>query len=274
MSSLYKGFLISLFIHILFVFLVYAFFDTNSSMNRPLLIDLTFLDTVNELPGPKGPSDGGLGLKKDAGDNQVHPEKKVATTRMQKNKRPISKPQTTQNTQGPQKAANAPAQQLQPAIEPEGMVSMSPPHADASTPSAAEPPIQAAISGGGVISDAGSEGDSDSVQGSGPGAGEGPGSKNGITDKYVQKHFAYVRDIIQKNIIYPEMAHRRGWQGKVIISFVILENGCVNDINIKKSSGYSLLDDNVIKTVKTVSPFPRPPVESELLLPIVYRLEN
>jgi periplasmic protein TonB len=150
---------------------------------------------------------------------------------------------------------------------------MASPQADASTPSAA-PPLQAASSGEDALSDAGPGGGGGSVQGSGPGAGEGAGSKDGFLNKYLAEHFAYVKDIIQKNIIYPEKARRMGWQGKVIVSFVILKDGCASNIKIKESSKHRLLDDNVIKTVKAVSPFPRPPVKSELLMPIVYRLEG
>jgi protein TonB len=200
----------------------------------------------------------------------------------------IPKPKAVRKSQDPEKAAKAPAPQLQSAMEPEGTVPAASPHADASTVSAA-PPFEAATSGGYELSDAGPGGGGDGGQGlgfgagggggdrgqgSGSGAGEGAGSKDGFLNKYLMEHFAYIRGIIQKKIIYPKMARRMGWEGKVIISFVILENGCATSIRIKESSGHSLLDDNVIKTVKAISPFPRPPVKSELLVPIVYRLEG
>jgi len=40
-----------------------------------------------------------------------------------------------------------------------------------------------------------------------------------------------------------------------------------------ESSGFEVLDSNVIATIKAVSPFPRPPVKAELHVPIIYRLE-
>lgn len=273
MSSQHRGFLVSLFIHTIFISLIYVWFDASSSINKPLLIDLTFLGSVNELPGPMVPEDGGRRLKKDAEAYQVHAARTVTANQMSRPGKPISKPKTVQKTQDPEKNAKAAAPQLQSTIEPEGMVPMASPHADASTLSVALP-LQAAISGGDILSDAGPGGGGNSVQGSGLGAGEGAGSKGGFLKKYLEEHFAYVKDIIQENIIYPERARRMGWQGKVIVSFIVLENGCASNIKIKESSGHRLLDDNVIKTVKAVSPFPRPPVKSELLVPIVYRLEG
>ncbi|HJX32100.1 MAG TPA: energy transducer TonB, partial [Thermodesulfobacteriota bacterium] len=80
-------------------------------------------------------------------------------------------------------------------------------------------------------------------------------------------------NIIQENITYPARAQRMGWQGKVIIDFIILENGSASNIKIAKSSGFEVLDDNVIKTVESVAPFPKPPVKAELRVPIIYRLE-
>ncbi|MEK6652305.1 MAG: energy transducer TonB [Nitrospirota bacterium] len=41
---------------------------------------------------------------------------------------------------------------------------------------------------------------------------------------------------------------------------------------IKEGSGITLLDRNAIETVKKASPFPRPPVEAQLLIPIKYSL--
>lgn len=90
---------------------------------------------------------------------------------------------------------------------------------------------------------------------------------------YIAKHFAYIRDIIMKNLCYPLMARKMGWQGKVIVSFIINENGGVEDIKIIKSSGFDMLDRGAIKTIRKVCPFPKPPARAELRVPIVYRLE-
>jgi protein TonB len=89
---------------------------------------------------------------------------------------------------------------------------------------------------------------------------------------YLKANFSYIRDMIIKKIIYPERAREMGWQGKVKVSFVISSNGFVQDIRILESSGVEILDKNAVETVKKASPFPRPPVAAQLIIPISYRL--
>ncbi len=48
---------------------------------------------------------------------------------------------------------------------------------------------------------------------------------------------------------YPVLARRRGWEGTVDLSVMVLENGQVGDISVEKSSGYPLLDETALKTV-------------------------
>lgn len=90
--------------------------------------------------------------------------------------------------------------------------------------------------------------------------------------RYLKEHFTYIRDIITRNISYPFMARKMGWSGKVTVSFVITEDGSVRDIKIIESSGFDVLDRNAADTVRKVSPFPRPPVSAEVIVPVVYRL--
>jgi protein TonB len=94
-----------------------------------------------------------------------------------------------------------------------------------------------------------------------------------LRNGYMREHFAYIKEIIQRNINYPSRARKMGWMGRVVVSFVINENGRASDEKILESSGFEVLDNNVITTIKTVSPFPRPPVKAELHVPIIYRLE-
>jgi len=91
-------------------------------------------------------------------------------------------------------------------------------------------------------------------------------------ERYVKDHFAYIKDKIEKEIVYPRIARRRGLEGKVILSFVICEDGTVHDINIVEESGYTILDKNAVATVKRAAPFPPPPVRAEIVLPLSYRL--
>lgn len=91
--------------------------------------------------------------------------------------------------------------------------------------------------------------------------------------KYLNENFAYIRDRILKNVSYPDTARRKGWEGKVVLSFVIMANGSVKAFKIIQSSGFTVLDKSAIETVRDTAPFPRPPGEAQLVIPITYQLE-
>ncbi|HBL23456.1 MAG TPA: hypothetical protein DDZ40_04995 [Deltaproteobacteria bacterium] len=114
--------------------------------------------------------------------------------------------------------------------------------------------------------------------GVGSGYGRGFGNGRGAADsslklQYLKEHFAYIRDLITKNLSYPHMARKMGWRGRVVVAFIIRENGTVENTHVIKSSGYEVLDSNTLKTIAEVQPFPKPPVKAELVIPIVYKLE-
>lgn len=99
------------------------------------------------------------------------------------------------------------------------------------------------------------------------------GGKESTRAKYLNDNFAYIRDKILRNVSYPDAARRMGCQGKVLLSFIITAKGSVREFKIIKSSGFPVLDRCAIDTVKNTAPFPKPPVEAQLVIPIVYRLE-
>ena len=92
--------------------------------------------------------------------------------------------------------------------------------------------------------------------------------------RYVNEQFAYIMEIINGRLVYPQRARRAGWEGKVGVSFVITETGQVAEIRVVESSGHELLDENVIAAIRAAAPFPRPPVRAELRMPIQYRLNR
>lgn len=89
--------------------------------------------------------------------------------------------------------------------------------------------------------------------------------------KYLKENFAYIRDLIQRKITYPKLARQMGWEGKVIVSFIVKSDGHTEDIKIINSSGIEILDKSSIDAVKKASPFPKPPVEAQIIIPISYR---
>lgn len=49
---------------------------------------------------------------------------------------------------------------------------------------------------------------------------------------------------------YPAIARVRGYEGIVLVSAQILPDGRVGDVRIRKSSGYSILDQSAVQAVK------------------------
>lgn len=97
-------------------------------------------------------------------------------------------------------------------------------------------------------------------------------SSQAMEQQYVKAHFIYIKKIIEKNISYPAMARRMGWQGKVVVSFVVCQNGAVENLQVVESSGYAQLDKNALATIRQVEPFPSPPVRVKLVLPVMYKI--
>lgn len=98
-------------------------------------------------------------------------------------------------------------------------------------------------------------------------------SEDKARTRYLKEHFGYIRDTIMKNLSYPHMARKMGWEGRVTVSFIVYESGHVENIKILESSGFGMLDKSAVETIKRVCPLPKPPVRAELIMPIVYRLE-
>ena len=90
--------------------------------------------------------------------------------------------------------------------------------------------------------------------------------------RYLKANFSYIKDMINRKLEYPKTARKMGWEGQVRISFTILASGESRDIRIIQSSGRELLDKNAVEAVKSASPFPSPPVEAQIIVPILYRL--
>lgn len=106
--------------------------------------------------------------------------------------------------------------------------------------------------------------------GSGSGTGPGPGKEGSAS--YLSANFAYIRDRILKGLTYPAQARRMGWKGRVLVSFVIGDNGHVENVRVLESSGYAILDANAVRTIRYCQPFPPPPVRAEVVIPIVYKI--
>jgi len=129
-------------------------------------------------------------------------------------------------------------------------------------------PPGAGASTSGAVSGSGTA--SAPITGSGRGATAPTSEQSRAT--YLREHFAYIRDLINRSIAYPAVARKMGWTGEVRIAFTVCEDGGARDVRILESSGIGLLDRNAVETVKSVAPFPRPPIRAEIRMAILYRL--
>lgn len=89
---------------------------------------------------------------------------------------------------------------------------------------------------------------------------------------YLKSNLNFIRGRLREHLCYPSIARKRGWSGEVLVSFTIYPDGSVDNIEIHKSCGISLLDKSALKTVQNACPFPNLPMAARIVIPIVYQL--
>lgn len=81
---------------------------------------------------------------------------------------------------------------------------------------------------------------------------------------------------LNQHFTYPKLAQKRNWQGKVLLSLQVSTNGKINNVQIHKSSGYSVLDQAAIDSLIKVGYLPQIsswlPYDINLKLPVIYQL--
>jgi len=74
-------------------------------------------------------------------------------------------------------------------------------------------------------------------------------------EKLINYQYAVIEKI-QKVKVYPSKAREKKIEGKVSIIFTLLRNGKTENIEIVKSSGFSMLDNASKEIIEKASPFP------------------
>lgn len=83
-----------------------------------------------------------------------------------------------------------------------------------------------------------------------------PGPKvNQPAEEEMLRYQDMVKQRIEERRIYPAWARKQRIEGMVLVSFIILANGQAQEINIIRSSGSSILDQEASNTIKMASPF-------------------
>ena len=90
---------------------------------------------------------------------------------------------------------------------------------------------------------------------------------------------AQLHTSLARHFDYPYAARLRGWEGSVLLAFIVQASGNLNDIRIVRSSGFAMLDDSAVDSLKKVQHLPEAVAwlngrDLEMHLPIVYRLEG
>ncbi len=109
-------------------------------------------------------------------------------------------------------------------------------------------------------------------RGNSSGQSSGDTGHGGEQAAYLREQFTYIRDTVMRQLTYPGHARRMGWSGKVVLSFIVVEDGSVHELKIRKDSGIPILDKGAVDAVMRAAPFPRPSARVEVVLPITYRL--
>ena len=89
-------------------------------------------------------------------------------------------------------------------------------------------------------------------------------------DQEAAKFLKALESHISRYQRYPEAARRDGVHGKVQLVFSMLRDGTVTDVRIESSSGYSVLDQAAIDTIRRAAPLPRIPAELPERLDILF----
>jgi protein TonB len=80
------------------------------------------------------------------------------------------------------------------------------------------------------------------------------------------------------NGVYPDEAREQGIEGTVKIKIQVLENGCMGNATVIKSSGSDILDNAALKNISECDFQPRTkdgvPVKSSVIIPVRFRLGN
>ncbi|NOS90069.1 MAG: energy transducer TonB [Methylococcaceae bacterium] len=77
--------------------------------------------------------------------------------------------------------------------------------------------------------------------------------------------------------VYPELAMERGWEGKVVMKVHVLASGKPDQVNVQKSSGKDILDDEAVRTVRQWSFVPAKrgttPIDGWVTIPITFNIQ-
>lgn len=94
-----------------------------------------------------------------------------------------------------------------------------------------------------------------------------PGDESVTLDTDEFKFISYNRWLkvkVESEMKYPELAAISGYQGTLFIKFDILKDGSLGALELLKSSGYKILDDEALRSIRASAPFQPLPDEWQM----------
>lgn len=61
-----------------------------------------------------------------------------------------------------------------------------------------------------------------------------------------------IRTDLRQYFVYPLLAQRRGWQGRVLLGFSVAADGMIHNIHVASGSGYPILDSSAVTALSHV----------------------
>lgn len=84
------------------------------------------------------------------------------------------------------------------------------------------------------------------------------------------RDIAAIRRRIDARKVYPRIAVRNGWEGRVLVEMRLEHDGSLAAVRLLEGSGHAVLDEATLTAVRLASPFP--PIARLLTVPVEYRL--
>jgi periplasmic protein TonB len=86
-------------------------------------------------------------------------------------------------------------------------------------------------------------------------------------------------ELLARQQRYPRLAAARGWEGDVVLKLVIARKGQLVGVQVVRSSGHAVLDENALELVAAAQPFPALAGQGsgddlEVTVPIHYQLNK
>lgn len=103
--------------------------------------------------------------------------------------------------------------------------------------------------------------------------GEEFGSLDAEQRQFIKDNLNGIGRITQKYLKYPVIAGKMGQQGDNIVEFYLYPNGDISDLKLLTPSGFTLLDDNSVRTIRIAyKDYPYPSVKTKIRIRVMYRI--